>query len=325
MMNATPPLTRLIEIMAALRTPGTGCPWDLQQTFATIAPYTIEEAYEVADAIERGDLADLKDELGDLLLQVVYHARIAEEQGAFAFDDVADSISKKMIRRHPHVFGTPEDRAAGAAPGFWERLKAEEKAEKAQERRLHSTGSDPEGLTPREIEAVLRPADRLESGVRPAGSDPGQKRRRGEGIPSLLDDTPLGLPALARAIKLQNKAARVGFDWPSLAPVFDKMREELAELEAEVASPSEAVSLTSKRQTKIEEEFGDLLFVMANVARHMNIDPEAALRSANAKFTRRFQHIEKRLAEQGSSPAQSNLEDMDALWNEAKEQDKKNS
>jgi nucleoside triphosphate diphosphatase len=287
-MTATPPLSRLIEIMAALRTPGTGCPWDLQQTFETIAPYTIEEAYEVADAIERGDLADLKDELGDLLLQVVYHSRMAEEQGAFAFDHVAEAVARKMIRRHPHVFGTPEERAAGAAPGFWEKLKAEEKAEKARER------------------ALTTPSPRM----------------RGEGNTSLLDDTPVGLPALTRAIKLQNKAARVGFDWPSLAPVFDKMREELAELE-EVARPSAAAALTPERQSKIEEEFGDLLFVMANVARHMDIDPEAALRSANTKFTRRFQHIEKRLAEQGSSPSQSSLEDMDALWDEAKEIEKR--
>ena len=299
-MTSSTPLARLIEIMAALRTPATGCPWDLQQTFATIAPYTIEEAYEVADAIERGDLADLKDELGDLLLQVVYHARMAEELGAFAFDDVADAISRKMIRRHPHVFGSPQERAAGAEPGFWERLKAEEKAAKAQERALTSPS---------------------------------------EQAPSLLDDTPLGLPALTRAIKLQNKAARVGFDWPSLAPVFDKMREELAELEAELTkrdaplvSPSGRLldrdSEGARRDSDgadegaIKDEFGDLLFVMANVARHLKIDPEAALRAANAKFTRRFRHIEKRLAEQGSSPAQSTLEVMDSLWDEAKEREK---
>lgn len=284
-MTNTPPLARLLEIMAALRTPGTGCPWDLAQTFATIAPYTIEEAYEVADAIERGDLTDLKDELGDLLLQVVYHSRIAQEQGAFAFDDVADAINRKMIRRHPHVFGTPQERAAGAEAGFWDRLKAQEKAEKAAERGALVSGSDPERT---------------------------ERKHR-----SLLDNTPLSLPALTRAIKLQNKAAGVGFDWPSLVPVFDKMREELAELE-EVAGPSGAASLTTENRSAAQEEFGDLLFVMANVARHMNIDPEAALRAANAKFTRRFQHIERRLAEQGRAPAQSSLEDMDALWDEAK-------
>lgn len=293
-MSTSPPLSRLLDIMAALRTPQTGCPWDLQQTFATIAPYTIEEAYEVADAIERGDLADLKDELGDLLLQVVYHSRMAEEQGAFTFDDVADAVARKMIRRHPHVFGTPEERAAGAEPGFWELLKAAEKAEKTQDRA-------PTSPSPRlqEIEKLKRP-------------------------PSLLDDTPLGLPALTRAIKLQNKAARAGFDWPSLAPVFDKMREELAELEAEVAKSKAPSGRLLEREPNgassdfINEEFGDLLFVVANVARHLELDPEAALRAANAKFTRRFQHIEKRLAEQGSSPAQSSLEVMDALWDEAK-------
>ena len=301
LMSTSPPLSRLLDIMAALRTPDTGCPWDLQQTFATIAPYTIEEAYEVADAIQRGDLADLKDELGDLLLQVVYHSRMAEEQGAFTLDDVADAVTRKMIRRHPHVFGTPEERAAGAEPGFWERLKAAEKVEKAQERALTSPSP-----RLREIEKLKHPL-------------------------SLLDDTPLGLPALTRAIKLQNKAARVGFDWPSLAPVFDKMREELAELEAEVAktnapsglslAPSDSRSGSRPEGANkqfIEEEFGDLLFVVANVARHLELDPEAALRAANAKFTRRFQHIEKRLSEQGRAPAQSTLEEMDALWDEAK-------
>ncbi|MEQ1576701.1 MAG: nucleoside triphosphate pyrophosphohydrolase, partial [Hyphomicrobium sp.] len=288
----------LRAIMKALRTPGPGCPWDLEQSFATIAPYTIEEAYEVADAIQRGDLADLKDELGDLLLQVVYHSRMAEEQGAFTFDDVADAVARKMIRRHPHVFGTSEERAAGAEPGFWERLKAEEKAEKATERAALAGSSSPHTAAE---------------------------------TPSLLDDTPLGLPALTRAIKLQNKAARVGFDWPSLAPVFDKMREELAELEAEVAktnapsglslAPSDSRSGSRPEGANkqfIEEEFGDLLFVVANVARHLELDPEAALRAANAKFTRRFQHIEKRLSEQGRAPAQSTLEEMDALWDEAK-------
>ncbi len=327
-MSTASPLARLIEIMAALRTPGTGCPWDLEQTFATIAPYTVEEAYEVADAIERGDLADLKDELGDLLLQVVYHSRMAEEQGAFAFDDVADAISRKMIRRHPHVFGTPEERAAGAAPGFWERLKAEEKAEKKKERAALYPGSDPAGLTPGSEPASLAELATNAHGVRPVvpetrvrqgGSDPDRR------CPSLLDDTPLGLPALTRAIKLQNKAARVGFDWPSLAPVFEKMREELAELEAEVAktiAPSDSPA-GRRPEGAIKEEFGDLLFVMANVARHMKIDPEAALRAANAKFTRRFQHIEARLTEQGSSPEHSTLAAMDALWDEAKKIERK--
>jgi len=261
----------LLAVMAALRTPGTGCPWDLRQTFATIAPYTIEEAYEVSDAIAKGDLAHLKDELGDLLFQVVYHARMAEEQGAFAFADVVDAITAKMIRRHPHVFGSPEQRAAGAAPGFWERAKAAEK--KAAEK-----------------------DERAAAGV--------------------LDGVPTALPALTRALKLQNKAAKVGFDWPSLAPVLAKLKEELAELEQEIAGASPEGSDTSSKA--IEEEFGDLLFVIANVARHLKLDPEAALRAANEKFIRRFRYIEARLAADGRAPAQSDLTEMDALWDEAK-------
>jgi ATP diphosphatase len=267
----------LIAVMAALRTPGTGCPWDLEQNFSTIAPYTIEEAYEVADAIARGDLAELKEELGDLLLQVVYHARLAEEQGAFDFAGVVDAIVNKMIRRHPHVFGDAAARSAGAAKGWWERIKAEEKAAKAL-----VSGSDAAGLTPDQVQ-------------------------------SLLDDVPVALPALIRAVKLQDKAAKAGFDWPSLAPVLAKMKEELAELEECVASANRA---------KIEEEFGDLLFVIANVARHLRLDPEAALRAANQKFIRRFRHIEERLAARGKTPEQSNLEEMDALWNEAKAQER---
>jgi MazG family protein len=269
-------IDRLLAVMAALRTPGTGCPWDLEQTFETIAPYTIEEAYEVADAIARNDLADLKDELGDLLLQVVYHSRIAEEKAAFAFPDVVEAITHKMIRRHPHVFGSAEERAAGAAPDFWARIKAEEKAEKARERSRLSPSTE----------------------------------ARGAEKPGLLDDVPVALPALTRALKLQDKAARVGFDWPSLTPVFDKMREELGELEAEITNGADTA--------EIEAEFGDLLFVVANVARHLKLDPEAALRRANEKFRRRFAHIERRLAEQGRSPEQSDLAEMDALWDEAK-------
>ena len=260
-MTPSKDISRLIEIMAALRDPDTGCPWDQQQTFATIAPYTIEEAYEVADAIARGDLPHLKDELGDLLLQVVYHARMAEEQGAFAFGDIVEAVTTKMIRRHPHVFGTEAERAAGVTDGFWDRAKAAEK-------------SDTRGV---------------------------------------LDDVPTALPALTRAIKLQNKAAKVGFDWPSLAPVFDKLNEEIAELEAAIAA-----SKDQPDRAAIEEEFGDLLFVVANVARHLKLDPEAALRAANEKFSRRFRYIEAQLAARGSSPAQSDLTEMDALWDEAK-------
>ncbi|MCK5549260.1 MAG: nucleoside triphosphate pyrophosphohydrolase [Hyphomicrobium sp.] len=259
-------LSDLLAVMAGLRTPGTGCPWDLEQTFATIAPYTIEEAYEVADAIAHDDIAGLKDELGDLLLQVVYHARMAQEQDAFAFDDVVDAITRKMIRRHPHVFGTAEERAAGAAPGFWDRIKAQEKGDEA------STGS-------------------------------------------LLDEVPTALPALTRAIKLQSKAAKVGFDWPSLSPVLAKLKEELAELEDAIAK-SAAGSETSARA--IDEEFGDLLFVVANLARHLKLDPEASLRAANQKFVRRFRYIEERLAADGRTPSDSDLAEMDALWNDAK-------
>ena len=279
-------IAELIAVMAALRTPVTGCPWDLEQRFETIAPYTIEEAYEVADAIDRGDLLDLKEELGDLLLQVVYHARLAEEEGAFAFPDVVEAIVTKMIRRHPHVFGDEEARTAGMAKGAWERIKAEEKAEKAAARaRLASRSSS----------APVRPTT------------------------SLLSDVPTGLPALTRAVKLQDKAAKVGFDWPSLAPVLDKLREELGELEQVLAVAKESGNAAS---AALEEEYGDLLFVIANVGRHLAIDPESALRRANDKFRRRFAHIEARLAEQGRTPAQSNLEEMDRYWNEARAADR---
>lgn len=268
-MTPSKDIARLIEIMAALRTPNTGCPWDLEQTFATIAPYTIEEAYEVADAIERENMPDLKDELGDLLLQVVYHARMAEEQGAFAFGDVVEAVTTKMIRRHPHVFGDEDARAAGAAKGFWEDIKAKEKSAK---------GSSSQA--------------------------------------SLLADVPVTLPGLTRAIKLQSKAAKVGFDWPDITPVFEKLQEEIHEFEA-VAAPADPRGENDQRnRAKIEEEFGDMLFVMANIARHLEIDPETALRGANQKFARRFAHIEQRLAERGKTPVQSNLAEMDALWDE---------
>jgi len=273
-MKPSKDISRLIEIMAALRDPATGCPWDKEQTFASIAPYTIEEAYEVADAIGRGDLDELRTELGDLLLQVVYHARIAEEQEAFTFGDVVEAITAKMIRRHPHVFGTDEERAAGVEPGFWDRVKALEKSEAERDA--------------------------------PAG---------------VLDDVPVTLPALTRAIKLQNKAAKVGFDWPSLAPVFAKLHEEIGELEAAISGAAREPT-SADGGAQIKEEFGDLLFVMANVARHLDIDPEAALRAANGKFVRRFRYIEARLAEQGSSPERSTLSEMDELWNAAKAEEK---
>ena len=277
-------LAELAAVMAALRTPVTGCPWDLEQTFATIAPYTIDEAYEVADAVVRGNLADLKDELGDLLLQVVYHARLAEEQRAFALDDVIEAITAKMIRRHPHVFGDAAARSAGAAKGFWETIKAEERAAKAAERERLNGGPA----------AVAAP------------------------LPSALDDVPPGMPGLTRAIKLQAKAAKVGFDWPSVQPVLDKVREESAELEAEIIKHRG----NAKPDPAIAEEFGDLLFVMANLARHLEIDPEAALRAANQKFTRRFQGVEALLRARGKTPSQSDLAEMDALWDEVKKTEK---
>jgi len=291
----------LLTVMAALRTPGTGCPWDLEQTFRSIAPYTIEEAYEVADAIERGDMGHLEEELGDLLLQVVYHARMAEEDGAFAFADVADAITAKMIRRHPHVFGTPAERAAGATPGFWERIKAAERAEGSS----HERRANP---PPHHAESVS--STRRWEGLGVGG------HTKGDVGGGLLHDVPVALPALTRAVKLQGKAAKVGFDWPSLAPVFDKLKEELAELEQAVASD------TSAAQAEIAEEFGDLLFVVANVARHLKVDPEAALRSANQKFIRRFARIEELLAAQGRTPAQSTLAEMDAVWDRAKAEER---
>jgi MazG family protein len=261
----------LLSVMARLRDPESGCPWDCEQTFATIAPYTIEEAYEVADAIARGDLDGLKGELGDLLLQVVYHARMAEEQGAFDFDHVADAITEKMIRRHPHVFADTSLREGFKTSGSWEQIKAEEKV-----------------------------------------------ARGGAGEGSLLEDVALALPALSRAVKLQALAARVGFDWPSLEPVLAKAEEEIGELRAAIATSDEGAS-----SNKVAEEFGDLLFVMANVARHLGVDPEAALRDANAKFMRRFGSIERALRADGRSLEDSTLEEMDQLWDEAKAAERK--
>jgi ATP diphosphatase len=313
-------LADLLAVMAALRTPGTGCPWDLAQTFATIAPYTIEEAYEVADAIVRDDMAGLKDELGDLLLQVTYHARLAEEQGAFTFADVVDAITRKMLRRHPHVFGSAAQRAAGAAPGFWERIKAEEKAAKAPSPRLREEGR---GEGPPQTAAQVPaphpnplpvPEEAWGEGMSPPTPNPSPP---GGGRESVLDGIPLALPALTRALKLQAKAARVGFDWPSLVPVFDKLEEELRELEEAVTAGN-----GEPDTDKIGEELGDVLFVLANVARHLKIDPEAALRATNQKFIRRFHRIEERLAADGRTPGQSSLTEMDRLWDEAKAEER---
>ena len=272
-MTPSRDLVALLDIMAALRTPGSGCPWDLEQTFASIAPYTVEEAYEVVDAIERGDLADLKDELGDLLLQVVFHARMAQEAGHFAFPDVVEAITSKMIRRHPHVFGDAKDLTPSEVKGLWGSIKAQEKA--------------------------LRAQARAEAGLPPEPEAKG-----------LLGGIPTALPGLTRAVKLQAKASTVGFDWNDARLVLAKIQEEAREIE-------EALDAGASKET-VAGEVGDLLFAVANLARHLDADPEAALRTTNAKFERRFAHIEASLAAAGKTTAQATLEEMDALWNEAK-------
>jgi nucleoside triphosphate diphosphatase len=271
-MTPSRDISRLIEIMAQLRTPVSGCPWDLEQDFATIAPYTIEEAYEVVDAIARGDLDDLREELGDLLLQVVFHARMAEEQNAFAFGDVVEAITRKMIRRHPHVFADEDGNLTpGHVKGVWEQIKAQEKAERA----------------------ARRPAE---------ASEP----------KSLLSGVKAGQPALTRAMELQRKASTVGFDWNDPRAVLDKIREEADEIEA---------ALDLRDAEKLTEETGDLLFALVNLARHVGADPETALRGTNAKFERRFAHIERALRSQGRSLDAASLDEMDELWNEAKQRE----
>jgi ATP diphosphatase len=274
-MQPSRDITRLNAIMAALRTPESGCPWDLEQTFATIVPYTLEEAYEVADAIERGDVADLREELGDLLLQVVFHARMAEEEDQFDFGDVVEAITRKLIRRHPHVFGDARDLTSDEVKALWGRIKAEEKRERAEARR-----------------AAGRPA---------------------EEATGALAGVPLALPALTRALKLQQKAGKVGFDWNDPRAVLAKLREEIDEVEAE---------LDANDAERVAGEVGDLLFAVANLARHLRVDPEAALRGANAKFERRFAHIEARLGDAGRTPADATLEEMEALWGEAKQRER---
>jgi len=268
-MKPSRDIGRLIEIMAALRDPVTGCPWDIEQDFSTIAPYTVEEAHEVAEAIARDDLVDLRDELGDLLLQVVYHARMAEEAGAFAFPDVVEAITTKLIRRHPHVFGDADARAAGVAKGIWEKIKAEEKA--------------------------ARRADRGDA------DEPG----------GLLNGVARGLPPLARALKLQEKASTVGFDWNDPRAVLAKLREEIGEIEAELADGAPAPA-------RVADEVGDLLFAVVNLARHLGTDPEQALRGTNVKFETRFAAIEAALAKDGRTPANATLDEMEALWQQAK-------
>jgi nucleoside triphosphate diphosphatase len=272
-MHASRDIARLIEIMAALRTPVTGCPWDLEQSFATIAPYTLEEAYEVADAIVRGDLGDLCEELGDLLLQVVFHARMAQEQDAFDFGDVVQSITEKLLRRHPHVFGDARGLSPQAVEQLWEKIKTDEKAAKAAGR---GDGK----------------------GAEPAGA---------------LAGVPVALPALTRALKLQQKAGKVGFDWNDPLAVLAKIREEADEIEAD---------LVAGKRTAAAGEVGDLLFAVVNLARHLDGDPEAVLRATNQKFERRFTAIERALAARGKSPAEATLAEMDLLWDEAKAAEK---
>src|SRR5438067_9916287 len=252
---------RLLEIMRRLRDPKSGCPWDLEQNFATIAPYTIEEAHEVASAIEHADYTALRDELGDLLLQVVFHSQMADERGLFDFGDVVEAICEKMVRRHPHVFGDSEVATASGVARSWDEIKRQERATKRQARG------------------------------------------------GLLDDVPAAFPALMRAVKLQNRAAQVGFDWPSAITVTDKIAEESREL---------AHAADSGDKAKVAEEFGDLLFAMANLSRHLKVDPEDSLRGANAKFTRRFKYIEAELVNQGRSVEDASLEEMETLWVEAK-------
>ncbi|HEV7600499.1 MAG TPA: nucleoside triphosphate pyrophosphohydrolase [Bradyrhizobium sp.] len=265
-------ISGLLDIMAQLRTPDSGCPWDLEQDFSTIAPYTIEEAYEVADAIARGDLDDLRDELGDLLLQVVFHARMAEERNAFSFGDVVEGITRKMIRRHPHVFAASGGRLTPSdVKGAWDRIKAEEKAERAARR--------PQG-------------------------DASHK--------SLLSSVKAGQPALLRAMELQRRASSVGFDWNDPRAVLNKIREEADEIEA---------ALDRGDAGELADETGDLLFALVNLARHVGADPDMALRGTNAKFERRFAYIERALAAQGRSLDSASLEEMDELWNRAKDEE----
>ncbi|WP_305988120.1 nucleoside triphosphate pyrophosphohydrolase [Roseibium sp. MMSF_3544] len=266
-------IARLVEIMAELRTPVTGCPWDLEQTFATIAPYTLEEAYEVADAISKNDMLELREELGDLLLQVVYHARMAEEDDHFDFGDVVEGVTKKMIRRHPHVFGDEHGDKPELVKGIWERIKEEEKAEKRAEREALGLAEKDRGF---------------------------------------LDDVPTAFPALQEADKLQRRASKVGFDWNDARLVLDKIREETEELDEEL-------SKTTPDKDRISDELGDTLFALANLARHLDIDPEEALRRTNRKFRRRFAAIEDHAKSADTTLRDMSLDEMEAAWQRAKD------
>ncbi len=265
-------VSRLVEIMGALRTPVTGCPWDLEQDFRSIIPYTVEEVYEVVDAIERGDMENLREELGDLLLQVVYHAQMASEEGAFDFADVVETVTTKMVRRHPHVFGDEKARSAGMAKGAWERIKALEKEERTERRNAMGLPPPPETI-------------------------------------SLLDDVPAAMPPLLEAVKLQQKASKVDFDWNDPKAVIAKIREELDEVEAE---------LDNGDKNRLQDEIGDVLFAMANLGRHLDIDPESATRGTNNKFRKRFRYIEENISSSGETMESASLEQLDALWVEAK-------
>ena len=276
-MHPSRDISRLLEIMSQLRNPVGGCPWDIKQDFASIIPYTLEEAYEVADAVERGDFADLKDELGDLLLQVVFHAQMAQEAGLFEFGDVVDAITSKMIRRHPHIFGNKRDLTPEQVKALWGEIKAEEKLLRLKEHTAAGTF----------IEQRI----------------------------SALDGVPVPLPALGRAVKLQEKAARVGFDWNDPREVLHKMREEIDEIEQ---------ALEGGDTQEIAGEIGDMLFAIANLARHLKIDPEAALRLTNAKFTRRFHFIEDKLALNDRKPEGATLDELEALWQGAKAKERQN-
>lgn len=271
-MKPSRDVSRLVEIMTALRTPVTGCPWDLEQDFRSIAPYTVEEVYEVVDAIQRDDMENLREELGDLLLQVVYHAQMADERQSFDFADVVEGVTTKMIRRHPHVFGDEKARSAGMAKGAWDRIKQVEKRERAQRR--------------------------AEMGL----ADPSQDN-------GLLDDVPAAMEPLMEALKLQKQASKVGFDWNNPASVLAKIREEVDEVEVEI---------TENDKTALEQELGDLLFVVVNLARHLDIDPGNALRSCNRKFRDRFAYVENNVSRHGQTLEEADLETMEALWVEAK-------
>ena len=276
-MEASKDISRLIEIMAALRTPGTGCPWDLEQNFATIKPYTIEEAYEVADAIERNDMDDLCEELGDLLLQVVFHARMAEEAGEFAFGDVVEAITRKMIRRHPHVFARSDADTPNAVKVQWDEIKAQEKRERAERRAKRALASNP------------RATEDFKAGF--------------------LGSVHRSQPALTEALKLQQHAAKVGFDWSDAEPILDKIEEEIGELRE---------ALREGRQEKVNDELGDLIFALVNIGRHVKADPEDALRGTNTKFRRRFRFIEDSLQRSNEALEAASLERMEELWQAAK-------